>query len=242
MPDQFSRTRLLVGDAGMDALKNAHIAVFGVGGVGGYVIEALVRSGAGKIDIFDNDTISITNLNRQIIATMDTVGKYKVDVMKARAISINPNIVINAHRCFYMPENADEYDFSAYSYVVDAIDTVTGKLEIIQRAYSLNIPVISAMGAGNKLCADKFEVADIYETSVCPLARTMRYELRKRGIKHLKVVYSKEKPLRPLRGIEGGKEEGCAARRAVPGSMAFAPAAAGMIIAGEVVKDLIGKI
>ncbi len=244
--EQFSRTRLLIGEDGMKKLLSARVAVFGVGGVGGYAVEALVRSGVGTIDIFDNDRVSLSNLNRQIIATRETVGEYKVDVMKRRARSVNPNAVINAHNCFYMPENADEYDFSEYSYVVDAIDTVTGKLEIITRAKAAEIPVISCMGAGNKLDASAFEVADIYETSVCPLARVMRYELKKRGIENLKVVYSKEKPISPMYDAFGGCDdpfgsdpEG-ARRRAVPGSMSFVPAVAGLIAAGEVIRDLTG--
>ncbi len=250
MLNQFSRTQLLLGEEGMEKLQNARVAVFGIGGVGGYVVEALVRSGVGEIDIFDDDKICLTNLNRQIIATRDTIGKYKVEVMKERALSINPNVKVNAHNCFYMPENADEYDFSEYSYIVDAIDTVKGKLEIIMRANEKNIPVISSMGAGNKLNADKFEVADIYKTSVCPLARTMRYELRKRGIKKLKVVYSKEKPIRPKEDMSiscrshcvcpPGTARKCTVRRDIPGSTAFVPAVAGLIIAGEVVKDLTG--
>ncbi len=233
MVDWLSRTELLLGADGMEKLKNAHVAVFGVGGVGGYAVEALVRSGVGEIDIFDGDTVAVTNLNRQIIATRDTVGRYKVDVMKERALSINPDIKVNAHKCYYMPDNADEYDFSVYSYIVDAIDTVTGKIEIIMRAADANVPVISCMGAGNKLNAAMFEVADIYETSVCPLARVMRHELKKRGIKKLKVVYSKEEPIKPLPSDEQTE------KRAVPGSAAFVPAAAGLIAAGEVVKDLI---
>ena len=235
----------------MDKLYNAHVAVFGIGGVGGYVVEALVRSGVGTIDIFDDDKVCLTNLNRQLIATRETVGKYKVEVMKERALSINPNVTINAHNCFYMPDNADEYDFSGYSYIVDAIDTVTGKLEIIMRANALNIPVISCMGAGNKLDASQFEVADIYETSVCPLARTMRRELKKRGIKKLKVVYSKEKPTRPIEDMSmscrshcicpPNTARKCTERRDIPGSTAFVPAVAGLIAAGEVVRDLTGK-
>lgn len=232
MPNQFSRTELLLGAEGMERLKKARVAVFGVGGVGGYAAEALVRSGIGTLDIFDNDTVSLTNLNRQIIALHDTVGRYKVDVMKERALSINPNITVNAHRCFYMPDNADEYDLSVYDYIIDAIDTVTGKIEIIMRAKAAGVKVISCMGAGNKLDASQFRVTDIYKTSVCPLARTMRYELKKRGIKKLKVVYSEEKPVRP----RGEAEE--TGKRAVPGSTAFAPAAAGMIAAGEVIKYL----
>ncbi|MBQ8301588.1 MAG: tRNA threonylcarbamoyladenosine dehydratase, partial [Clostridia bacterium] len=188
MTNRFSRTQMLLGEEAMKKLNNAHVAVFGVGGVGGYAVEALVRSGVGKIDIFDNDTVSITNINRQIIATSDTIDRAKVDVMKERALSINPDVIINAHNCFYMPDNADEYDFSEYSYIIDAVDTVTAKLEIIMRADRLGIPVISSMGTGNKLDPTQFEVADIYKTSVCPLARTMRRELKKRGVNKLKVV------------------------------------------------------
>ncbi|MGN0162301.1 MAG: ThiF family adenylyltransferase [Candidatus Ornithomonoglobus sp.] len=251
MLNQFSRTQLLLGEDGMEKLYNSHVAVFGIGGVGGYVVEALVRSGVGTIDIFDDDKVCLTNLNRQLIATRETIGRYKVDVMKERALSINPKAVINAHNCFYMPDNADDYDFSDYSYVVDAIDTVTGKLEIIMRANALNIPVISCMGAGNKLDASKFEVADIYETSMCPLARTMRRELKKRGIKKLKVVYSKEKPLRPIEDMRiscrshcicpPNTARKCTERRDIPGSTAFVPAVAGLITAGEVIRDLSGK-
>ncbi|MGM9937225.1 MAG: ThiF family adenylyltransferase [Candidatus Ornithomonoglobus sp.] len=251
MLNQFSRTQLLLGEDGMEKLYNAHVAVFGIGGVGGYVVEALVRSGVGTIDIFDDDKVCLTNLNRQLIATRETVGKYKVDVMKERALSINPKVIINAHNCFYMPDNADDYDFSDYSYIVDAIDTVTGKLEIIMRANALNIPVISCMGAGNKLDASQFEVADIYDTSMCPLARTMRRELKKRGIKKLKVVYSKEKPLRPIEDMRiscrshcicpPNTARKCTERRDIPGSTAFVPAVAGLITAGEVIRDLSGK-
>ena len=183
MLNQFSRTELLVGKDGMEKLSNSHVAVFGIGGVGGYVVEALVRSGVSKFDIIDDDMVCLTNINRQIIATRDTVGKYKVDVMKERILSINPNAEVNTFKCFYMPENADDFDLSKYDYIVDAIDTVTAKLELIVRAKQLNVPIISSMGAGNKLNPAEFEVADIYSTSVCPLARVMRYELRKRGIK-----------------------------------------------------------
>jgi tRNA A37 threonylcarbamoyladenosine dehydratase len=248
MLNQFSRTQLLLGEDGMERLQNSRVAVFGIGGVGGYAVEALVRSGVGTVDIFDDDKVCLTNLNRQLIATRDTVGKYKVEVMKERALSINPNVVINAHNCFYMPDNADEYDFSEYSYIIDAIDTVTGKLEIIMRANALGIPVISCMGAGNKLDASAFEVADIYETSVCPLARTMRRELKKRGVKKLKVVYSKEKPIRPIEDMRiscrshcicpPNTARKCTERRDIPGSTAFVPAVAGLITAGEVIRDL----
>lgn len=242
MQEQFLRTQFLLGEDGMEKLFGAHVAVFGIGGVGGYVVEALVRSGVGKIDIFDSDAVSVTNLNRQIIATAETIGRYKVDVMKERALSINPNVIINAHNCFYMPDNADEYDLSRYSYIVDAIDTVTGKIEIIVRANTAGVPVISCMGAGNKLDATQFETADIYDTTMCPLARTMRRELKKRGIERLKVVYSKEKPVRPVGGACADSDEpSVAARRDVPGSTAFVPAVAGMIAAGEVIRDLTGK-
>lgn len=229
MSEQFERTKMLLGEEGMARLKNARVAVFGVGGVGGYAVEALVRSGVGTIDIFDHDVVSVTNLNRQIIATRDTIGRYKVDVMKERALSINPDAVINAHNCFYMPDNADEYDFSVYDYIIDAIDTVTGKIEIIMRANEAGVKVISCMGTGNKLDASAFKVADIYKTSVCPLARVMRYELRKRGIKRLKVVYSEEKPIQGKSDTEAEN---------APASVVFAPAVAGMIAAGEVIKDL----
>ena len=236
MLNQFSRTQLLLGEEGMEKLYNSRVAVFGVGGVGGYAVEALVRSGVGTIDIFDNDKVSLTNINRQIIATHETMGKYKVDVMKERALSINPKVVINAHNCFYMPDNADEYDFSQYSYVIDAIDTVTAKIELVMRADKAGIPILSCMGAGNKLDASAFEVADIYDTSICPLARTMRRELKKRGIKKLKVVYSKEKPVPRAEGI---CSEECTAKRVVPASIAFVPAVAGLIAAGEVIRDLL---
>ncbi len=234
MSERFVRTEAVVGSDGMDKLKNAHVAVFGVGGVGGYVVEALVRSGVGNIDIFDKDTVSESNINRQIIATTETIGKPKVEVMKERALSINPDVVINAYECFYLPENADDYDFSKYTYIVDAVDTVTAKIEIIMRAKAAGVPVISSMGAGNKLDAWRFEVEDIYKTTVCPLARTMRRELKKRGVDKLKVVYSKEIPVSS--DIED--EEGI--RRSVPGSVAFVPSVAGLIAAGEVVKDICG--
>ncbi len=232
MSDIFARTQMLLGDSGMEKLKNAHVAVFGVGGVGGYAIEALVRSGVGKLDIFDNDTISSTNINRQIIALHNTVGQYKVDVMRTRAENINPQIEINAYTCFYTSDNADEYDLSKYSYIIDAIDTVSSKLELIMRADAAGVPIISCMGAGNKLDATCFEVTDIYKTSVCPLARTMRRELKNRGIKKLKVVYSKEEPIKT-----GVVKEGT--QKAIPGSIAFVPSVAGLICAGEVIKDLI---
>lgn len=230
MQDLFERTRALVGDGAMEKLNNSRVAVFGVGGVGGYVVEALVRSGIGEIDVFDKDTVSVSNINRQIIATHDTVGKAKVDVIADRIKAINPECKVHAHNVFYLPENADNYDFSEYDYIVDAIDTVTAKLEIIVRADAKGIPVISSMGTGNKLDPTRLEIADISKTEVCPLARVMRRELRVRGINHLKVVYSKEEPIKS--GIE---ENG----KSVPGSVAFVPSVAGLIIAGEVIKDLI---
>lgn len=226
MNEKFIRTERLLGREAMEKLKNARVAVFGVGGVGGYVVEALVRSGIGAIDIFDNDTVAESNINRQIIATTDTVGRLKVDVAKERALSINPDIKVTVHPCFYMPDNADEYDLSVYSYIVDAIDTVTAKIELIKRAKEANVPIISSMGTGNKLEASMLEIADIKKTEMCPLARTMRRELKNRGITSLKVVYSKEKPIIPDDGDR------------TPASTAFVPAAAGLIAAGEVIKDL----
>lgn len=225
MSDPFFRTEMLLGQESMAYLAAARVAVFGIGGVGGYVVEALARSGIGTLDLIDNDKVSITNLNRQIIATHKTLGRYKVEVAKERILEINPKAVVHTLQTFFLPENAENFSFSQYDYVVDAIDTVTGKIEIIMKAREAGVPVISSMGAGNKLDASAFEVADIYETSVCPLAKVMRRELRKRGIDHLKVVYSKEPP------ISFGE-------RTVPGSVAFVPSVAGLIMAGEVVKDL----
>ena len=227
MSEKFIRTRRLLGDTAMDKLKNARVAVFGVGGVGGYVVEALVRSGIGEIDMFDNDTVAESNINRQIIATTETIGRLKVDVAKERALLINPDIKVNSHNCFYMPDNADNYNLAEYSYIVDAIDTVTAKIELIKRAKALDVPIISSMGTGKKLDASMLEVTDIKKTEMCPLARTMRRELKNRGITSLKVVYSKEKPIVPDDGER------------TPASVAFVPAAAGLIIAGEVVKDLV---
>ena len=251
MLNQFSRTELLLGADAMEKLKRARVAVFGLGGVGGYAVEALARSGVGALDLVDDDRICITNLNRQILATRSTVGKYKVDAAEARVHDINPDCVVAAHRTFFMPENAAEFDFSAYDYVIDAIDTVTGKLALAVEADKAGVPIISCMGAGNKLDAAAFEVADIFATSVCPLARVMRRELKKRGIARLKVVYSKEEPLRPLSDLEvgcrthcvcpPGTERKCTARRDIPGSVAFVPPVAGLIMAGEVIKDLISE-
>ena len=237
MLNQFSRTALLLGDEKVEALKNKRVAVFGIGGVGGYVCEALVRTGVGHFDLIDNDTVSLTNLNRQIIATRDTIGRYNTQVMKERMESINPEVEVRLHECFFLPENTDEFHFEEYDYVVDAVDTVTAKLEIIQRAKEHHVPVISAMGAGNKLDPAGFMVSDIFKTSMDPLAKVMRRELKKRGIKHLKVVYSKEEPRKTVNDsgeeTKGGRE--------VPGSIAFVPAVAGLVIAGEVVKDLCEK-
>ena len=250
MLNQFSRTQLLLGQEAMEKLKNKRVAVFGIGGVGGYVCEALVRSGIGAFDLIDDDKVCLTNLNRQIIATRKTVGRYKVEVMKERMLDINPDVDVRLHQCFFLPENADQFPFEEYDYVVDAIDTVTGKIEIIMRAQKLKIPVISAMGAGNKLDASRFQVTDIYKTKMCPLARVMRYELKKRGVKKLKVVYSDEKPIRPYEDMSiscrtncicpPGAQHKCTERRDIPGSTAFVPAVAGLLIAGEIVKDLSG--
>ena len=241
MPDQFERTRLLLGGSAINRLKHARVAVFGIGGVGGYVCEALVRSGLGAFDLVDSDRVDITNLNRQIIATHDSIGAYKVDVMKERMLNINPDADVRTYRTFFLPENADTFPFDQYDYVVDCVDTVTAKIELVLKARAAAVPIISAMGAGNKLDPGGFMVADIYETSVCPLARVMRRELKKRGVDRLKVVYSKEKPLTPVRDekhqTESGKET---PGKAVPGSTAFVPAVCGLMIAGEIVKDLAG--
>ena len=248
MLTQFSRTELLLGKEAMERLSNARVAVFGIGGVGGYVCEALVRSGIGTFDLIDDDKVCLTNLNRQIIATRKTVGKYKTEVMKERILDINPKAVVNIHNCFFLPENADEFPFEKYDYVVDAVDTVTAKIGIIMKAKEKNVPVISSMGAGNKLDASMFRVADIYKTKVCPLAKVMRRELKKRGVKKLKVVYSEELPTRPLEDMSiscrnhcicpPGAQHKCTERRDIPGSVAFVPSVAGLIIAGEVIKDL----
>ena len=224
--EQFSRTELLLGEEAMEILKNARVAVFGIGGVGGYVTEALARSGVGALDLTDKDRVCLSNLNRQIIATHKSIGKYKTEVIRERILDINPEAEVRTHECFYLPETKGEFDFSSYSYVVDAVDTVTAKLSLAEEAKAAGVPMISSMGAGNKLNPFLFETADIYETSVCPLARVMRRELRKRGIDHLKVVYSKEAPLRPLREADG------------PGSTAFVPSVAGLLIASEVIRDL----
>ena len=231
MPEQFSRTELLLGQEAMDRLRQSRVAVFGIGGVGGHVVEALARAGIGYLDLIDHDKVSMSNINRQIIATFDTVGMDKVDVMKERILSINPDARVETHRCFYLPENADMFDFLQYSYVVDAIDTVTAKIELVLRAKEAGVPVISCMGTGNKLNPMQLEIADIYQTSVCPLAKVMRRELRKRNVEKLKVLYSKEEPIKNYLSMQG---------RAVPGSVSFVPSAAGLIIASEVVKELSG--
>ncbi|MGN1166572.1 MAG: ThiF family adenylyltransferase [Lachnospiraceae bacterium] len=239
MNERFSRTELLIGTDNMERLKKSRVAVFGVGGVGGYVVEALARSGVGMLDLIDNDTISVSNINRQIIATEKTIGRSKVDVIKDRVLDINPDIVVQTFETFFMPDTAEQFDFTKYDYVVDAIDTVTGKIALVMKAEEAGTPIISSMGAGNKLDPTAFQVADIYKTSVCPLAKVMRRELKKRGVKKLKVVYSQEKPLTPIAPDEKNAEEPAPGRRQIPGSIAFVPSVAGLIIAGEVVKDLI---
>lgn len=241
MLNQFARTELLLGKDALEKLAHSRVAVFGLGGVGGYVCEALVRSGIGAFDLIDNDRISLTNLNRQIIATRKTIGQYKTDVMKERILDINPEAQVRTYNCFFLPENSDEFPFEEYDYVVDAVDTVTAKIELAMKAQSTATPIISSMGTGNKLNGSQFKVADIYKTQMCPLAKVMRRELKKRGVKKLKVVYSEEQP-RPLIGdkdrlLEESKSTG---KRAIPGSVAFVPPVAGLIIAGEVVKDLVG--
>ncbi len=234
MTDQFSRTQLLLGSEGMDRLKNARVAVFGVGGVGGFAAEALVRSGVGHIDLIDNDTVSLTNLNRQIIALHSTIGRYKTEVARERFLDINPELDINIYNIFYTPETSSMFDFTKYDLIIDAIDSVTGKIELVMQADKAGTEIICSMGAGNKLHPELFEIADIYKTSVCPLARVMRTELKKRGIKKLKVVYSKEPPIKPLPSSEDP-----GVRRSLPGSTSFVPSAAGLILAGEVVRTLI---
>lgn len=234
MQEQFARSELLLGSENMERLRSARVAVFGVGGVGGYVAEALARGGVGTLDLIDNDVVCLSNLNRQIIALHSTIGQYKVDVARARILDINPEAVVHTYRIFYLPETADQFDFTQYDYVVDAIDTVSGKLMLIEQAKRAGVPVISSMGAGNKLDPTAFRVADISETSVCPLAKVMRRELKKRGIADVKVVYSEEKPLVP----ESAESPAAAPRRQTPGSVSFVPSVVGLIIAGEVIKDL----
>lgn len=241
--NQFERTALLLGEDGVDRLKHARVAVFGIGGVGGYACEALARSGVGAIDLIDHDQVSVSNLNRQIIATWKTIGRDKVDVMRERILEINPEAEVRVYKCFFLPENADDFPFAEYDYVVDAVDTVTAKIELVLRAQAAGIPIISSMGTGNKLDGSRLCVRDIYQTSVCPLARVMRRELKKRGVERLKVVYSEEAPLHPAAEtarVDGQEEtERVPARKQVPGSAAFVPPAAGLMLAGEVVKDLI---
>lgn len=238
MLNKFSRTEILFGKDAMNKLASSCVAVFGIGGVGGYTAEALVRSGIGEIDLIDNDKVSLTNINRQIYATTKTVGRYKVDVAKERILEINPDITVNIYPTFYMPDTSALFDFSRYDYIVDAIDTVTGKIELAVNAHKCGTPIISSMGAGNKLNPTQFEVSDIYKTSVCPLARIMRRELKKRNIPNLKVVYSEEVPIVPK---ETAEEED-ASKRQIPGSTAFVPSVAGLIIAGEVIKDLVNSL
>ncbi|WP_432618917.1 tRNA threonylcarbamoyladenosine dehydratase [Butyricicoccus sp.] len=250
MLNQFSRTQLLLGKEGMDRLANARVAVFGVGGVGGFTVEALARSGVGTIDLIDDDKVCLTNINRQIFALRSTIGKYKVDVAAERLRDINQKIQVNTYKTFYMPDTADQFDFTQYDYIVDAIDTITGKLEMVMQAHKAGTPIICSMGAGNKLDPTAFRVADIYQTSVDPLARVMRHELRKRGIKKLKVVYSEEPPMRPIEDMAiscrnhcvcpPGTARKCTERRDIPGSNAFVPSVVGLIVAGEVIKDLSG--
>ena len=236
MQEQFSRTALLLGDSGIARLNNARVAVFGIGGVGGYAVEALARSGIGALDLIDHDTVSLSNINRQIIATHDTVGRRKVDVAKERILSINPDCCVRTFPVFFLPDTVDTFDFSQYDYVVDAIDTVTAKLLLAEKTYAAGVPLISAMGTGNKLDPTAFEVTDINKTTFCPLARIMRKELKKRGIPHLKVVYSQEPAMTP--GVDSDEPMELAGRKPVPGSTAFVPAVAGLILAGAVIKDL----
>lgn len=233
MEDRFSRTALLIGEDSLKRLEGSHVIIFGVGGVGGYVAEALARSGVGHLSLVDKDTVSVSNINRQIIATTATIGRPKVEVMKERIADINPMAIVDCYQCFYLPETAGQFDFTTYDYVVDAVDNVTAKIELVLRAKEAGTPIMASMGAGNKLEPSRFEVADIYKTSVCPLAKVMRRELKKREVRDLKVVYSKEEPRK--NDVPG--EEG---RRSTPGSIAFVPSAAGLILAGEVVKDLCG--
>ena len=246
MDNQFCRTEMLLGKEAMEMLKNARVAIFGIGGVGGHTVEALARCGVGAFDLIDNDTVCFSNLNRQIIATRDTLDCYKVDVMKERILSINPEANVKVYKCFYLPETAEEFTFANYSYVVDAIDTVTGKLQLVIQAREAGVPIISCMGTGNKLNPTELEISDIYKTSVCPLAKVMRRELKKRGVDKLKVLYSKENPMTPISCESDGNHcdtlemEGVQTRRAIPGSTSFVPSVAGLIIASEVVKDLTG--
>lgn len=240
MSKKFDRTQRLLGSEAMDKLKSARVAVFGIGGVGGHAADALVRSGIGAVDIIDSDDVAESNINRQLIATTKTVGRKKVEVMKEHLLEINPEVKVTCHACFFLPETKDEFDFSQYDYVIDAVDTVTAKLALVEACKEAGVSIISSMGAGNKLDPTAFEVADIYKTSVCPLAKVMRRELKKRNIKHLKVVYSKEEPLEPIEE-SGFESDEARKRRATPGSIAFVPSVAGLILAGEVVKDIASK-
>ena len=252
MLNEFSRTQLLLGPEALEKLAHSRVAVFGIGGVGGYTVEALARSGVGALDLIDDDKVCLTNINRQILATRKTVGKHKVDVAAERIGEINPRCVVRTYKTFYLPDTAEEFDFSQYDYVVDAIDTVSGKIQLVLAAQAAATPIISSMGAGNKLDATAFRVADITQTSVCPLARVMRRELKKRGVRHLKVVYSRERPIRPLEDLSiscrahcicpPGTKRHCTDRRDIPGSVAFVPSVVGLIIAGEVVKDLCNEV
>jgi tRNA A37 threonylcarbamoyladenosine dehydratase len=249
--NQFSRSELLLGAEAMEKLKKARVAIFGIGGVGGYTVEALVRSGISRFDLIDDDKVCLTNINRQIIATRKTVGRYKVEVMRDRILEINPKAEVVMHQCFFTKETADRFDFSIYDYVVDAIDTVSGKIELVLRCQEKNVPIISCMGAGNKMDPTRFEVADIYKTSVCPLAKVMRKELSNRGIEKLKVVYSKEPAMKPMGDscnsckssciCPPGTDRKCTDKRQIPGSVSFVPSVAGLIIAGEVIKDIAAK-
>lgn len=234
MSEWLERTKMLLGERAVEALGKSRVAVFGIGGVGGYACEALVRSGVGAFDLIDSDRVSESNLNRQIIATRKTIGRYKTEVMKERILEINPDADVTIHNCFFLPECADEFPFAQYDYVIDAVDTVTAKIALIVKAKETGVPIISSMGAGNKLDGSLFEVADIYQTKICPLARVMRRELKKRGVKDLKVVYSKEEPTR-LKNTEKEAQKG----REIPGSVAFVPSVAGLLLAGEAVKDLV---
>lgn len=251
MLNQFSRTQLLLGQPAMKKLSECRVAVFGIGGVGGFTCEALVRSGVGAFDLIDDDKVCLTNINRQIIATRSSIGKYKVDVMRERMLDINPDVQVREWKTFFLPENADEFPFEEYDYVVDAVDTVTAKIQLVMKANEHGVPVISCMGAGNKLDPTQFKVSDIYKTRYCPLAKVMRHEMKKRGVKKLKVVYSEEKALRPIEDMSiscrnhcvcpPGTAHKCTERRDIPGSTAFVPSVAGLIIAGEVIKDLTSK-
>jgi tRNA A37 threonylcarbamoyladenosine dehydratase len=248
MLNQFSRTEMLLGKEAMEVLKKSKVAVFGIGGVGGYVVEALARSGVGSFDLIDDDKVCLTNINRQIIATRKTVGNYKTEVMRERILEINPDAEVTMHQCFYLPETAGDFDFSSYSYIVDAIDTVTAKIDLVMKAQEAGVPIISCMGAGNKLDPTQLKVADIYKTTMCPLAKVMRRELKNRRVKHLKVVYSTESPKRPIGDMTAscksecicppGAQHKCTDRRDIPGSVSFVPSVAGLIMAGEVIKDL----